>query len=320
MNRAGAGTGGRAETSAGAEADAGFGAVAAERRGLLDLGYRMLGSVHDAEDVVQETYARWYALGEDERAAIERPAAWLTRVASRICLDQLASARRRRERYTGEWLPEPLPGAGVWTSAGSAGSGDPAERITLDESVAMGMLVVLDAVTPAERVAFILHDVFGVPFAEIAEAVGRSPAACRQLAASARRRLARDRPALGPAADRARVVSAFRRACLTGDLETLTALLDPAVTARSDGGGKVSAALRPVVGADRVARFLLGIMRKAAGVDLVETDVNGGPGVAVRLGEATLGIVSAEISDGRVTELWLVMNPDKLHAWSPAAP
>ncbi|ROO84777.1 RNA polymerase sigma-70 factor (ECF subfamily) [Actinocorallia herbida] len=294
--------------------------VADERRGLLDLGYRMLGSVHDAEDVVQETYARWYALEESEREAIERPAAWLTRVASRICLDVLASARRRRERYTGEWLPEPLPGAGTWTSAAPSGAADPAERITLDESVAMGMLVVLDAVTPAERVSFILHDVFGVPFAEIAEAVGRSPASCRQLAASARRRLARERPALTPAEDGARVIAAFKAACLTGDLDSLTALLDPAVTARSDGGGKVSAARRPVIGADRVARFLLGILRKVHAIaptaTLTETTVNGRPGAAITVDGTVHGVVSAEITSGHITQLWIILNPDKLTPWN----
>ncbi|MFD1274326.1 sigma-70 family RNA polymerase sigma factor [Streptomyces kaempferi] len=153
----------------------------------------MLGSVQDAEDVVQETYARWYAQPEEAQREIGTPLAWLTRVASRICLDHLASARVRRERYTGEWLPEPLRDGTVWTSAGRAGEDDPADRITLDESVGMGVLVVLDTVTPAERVAFVLHDVFGLPFTEIAGTMGRTPAACRQLAASARRRLAHRR-------------------------------------------------------------------------------------------------------------------------------
>ncbi|GAB2825538.1 RNA polymerase sigma factor SigJ [Actinocorallia aurea] len=292
--------------------------VAEERRGLLDLGYRMLGSVHDAEDVVQETYARWYAMEESEREAIERPVAWLTRVASRICLDVLASARRRRERYTGDWLPEPLPGAGTWTSAAAGGAADPAERITLDESVSMGMLVVLDSVTPAERVSFILHDVFGVPFAEIAEAVGRSPAACRQLAASARRRLARERPSLSPAAEDARILAAFKRACLTGDLDSLTALLDPAVTVRSDGGGKASAALNPITGADHAARFLIGILRKVQGygATLTETTVNGRPGAAITLGEEIQGVLSTETTDGRISRIWIIRNPDKLTPWT----
>ncbi|WP_328499282.1 RNA polymerase sigma factor SigJ [Streptomyces sp. NBC_00414] len=291
----------------------------AERRRLLGLGYRMLGSVQDAEDVVQETYARWYALSEAEQDAIVAPLAWLTRVASRICLDQLASARVRRERYTGEWLPEPVRdgGATTWTSAGGGIAGsDPADRVTLDESVSMGMLVVLDSVTPAERVAFVLHDVFGVPFAEIAETVGRSPAACRQLAASARRRLAERRPVGGTTTEHRQVVSAFLDACGTGDLDALVALLDPAVEARSDGGGRVRAALRPVVGQDKVARFLLGLLRKEPGLEAVEEGVNGFPGVAVRIAGATVAVVGVDVRDGRISNLWLVVNPDKLHAWT----
>lgn len=299
-----------------------LGSLMAERRRLLNLGYRMLGSVQDAEDVVQETYARWYALSEPQQRAIITPLAWLTRVASRICLDQLASARVRRERYTGEWLPEPVRGGTTWTSAAGAGrtSGtggdDPADRITLDESVSMGMLVVLDSVTPAERVAFVLHDVFGTPFTEIAETVGRSPAACRQLASSARRRLAERRPVGGTTTEHRQVVSAFREACETGDLDSLVALLDPAVESRSDGGGKVRSALRPITGADKVARFLLGLLRREPDVELVEDDINGAPGVTVSIAGTTIAVLAADVRDGLITDLWLVVNPDKLHAWT----
>jgi RNA polymerase sigma-70 factor (ECF subfamily) len=288
----------------------------AERRRLLNLGYRMLGSVQDAEDVVQETYARWYALSEEGQRAIEVPMAWLTRVASRICLDQLGSARARRERYTGEWLPEPVRHGAGWTSTGGAGADDPADRITLDESVSMGMLVLLDSMTPAERVAFVLHDVFGLPFTEIAETVGRTPAACRQLASSARRRLAHRPPGSGTAEEHGRVVSAFRAACETGDLDALVALLDPAVESRSDGGGKVRAALRPVVGRDKVARLFLGLMRREPGMELVEDDVNGMPGVAVRMGGTTIAVLAMDVRGGLISELWMVVNPDKLGAWN----
>ncbi|MEV0483983.1 RNA polymerase sigma factor SigJ [Streptomyces sp. NPDC050508] len=288
----------------------------AERRRLLNLGYRMLGSVQDAEDVVQETYARWYALSEEEQRAIQAPLAWLTRVASRICLDQLGSARARRERYTGEWLPEPVRHGAGWASTGGAGAGDPADRITLDESVSMGMLVLLDSMTPAERVAFVLHDVFGLPFTEIAETVGRTPAACRQLASSARRRLAHRPPGSSTAEEHGRVVSAFREACETGDLDALVALLDPDVESRSDGGGKVRAALRPVIGRDKVARLILGLMRREPEVELVEDDVNGTPGVAVRIAGTTIAVLAAEVRDGLITDLWLVVNPDKLRAWT----
>ncbi|RIQ37417.1 sigma-70 family RNA polymerase sigma factor, partial [Jiangella rhizosphaerae] len=177
-------------------------AIMTERRQLINVAYRLLGSLADAEDVVQETYARWYAMSTEQRDAIDSPAAWLTTVASRICLDLLRSARARRERYVGEWIPEPLPDRSEWISAPAGGEGDPADpadRVTLDESISMAFLVVLESMTPAERVAFVLHDVFGYPFAEVARIVGRTPAACRQLASSARRRLRSARTPARPA-------------------------------------------------------------------------------------------------------------------------
>ncbi|MEU3465416.1 RNA polymerase sigma factor SigJ [Streptomyces sp. NPDC006733] len=303
-------------TPPGPAQDPTFGDLIAERRRLLNVGYRMLGSVQDAEDVVQETYARWYALPEEGQRAIEVPLAWMTRVASRICLDQLASARVRRERYIGEWLPEPVRHGARWTSAGGAGADDPADRITLDESVSMGMLVVLESITPAERVAFVLHDVFGLPFTEIAETVGRTPAACRQLASSARRRLADRQPGNSTVQEHRRLLSAFRQACETGDLDALVTLLDPDVESHSDGGGKVRAALRPVVGRDKVARLFLGLMRKEPEMEFVEDEVNGTPGAAVRIGGTTIAVLALEVHDGLITQLWLVVNPDKLHAWT----
>ncbi|MEU3188292.1 RNA polymerase sigma factor SigJ [Streptomyces sp. NPDC006923] len=300
----------------GPDRDPSLGSLMAERRRLLNLGYRMLGSVQDAEDVVQETYARWYALSEEAQRAIDAPLAWLTRVASRICLDHLGSARVRRERYTGEWLPEPVRHSTPWAGTGGTGGDDPADRITLDESVGMGMLVLLETMTPAERVAFVLHDVFGMPFTEIAETVGRTPAACRQLAVSARARLTHRRPGSSTAQEHRRALTAFREACESGDLDALVALLDPAVESRSDGGGKVRAALRPVVGRDKVARLLLGLMRKEPGVTLVEDDVNGAPGLAVRMADTTVAVLAMDVHGGLITDLWLIVNPDKLHAWT----
>src|SRR5271168_3052598 len=168
-----------------------------ERRKLINLTYRLLGSLAEAEDAAQETYARWYAMSREQQDAIESPGAWLTTVASRICLNLLGSARARRETYVGEWIPEPLPGRTEWISG--LGGADPADRVTLDESVNMAFLVVLESMTPAQRVAFILHDVFGYSFAEVAEIVGRTPAACRQLASSARRRISSTQATATPA-------------------------------------------------------------------------------------------------------------------------
>lgn len=165
-------------------------AIMGERRRLINLAYRLLGSLADAEDVVQETYTRWYAMSPEQREAIRSPGGWLTTVAGRICLDVLGSARARRERYVGEWLPEPVPDSAEWAGTPV----DPADRVTLDESVGMAFLVLLESMTPAERVAFVLHDVFRYPFADVAEIVGRTPAACRQLAVSARRRVHEARP------------------------------------------------------------------------------------------------------------------------------
>jgi RNA polymerase sigma-70 factor, ECF subfamily len=156
------------------EPDPGMSAIMSERRQLTNLAYRLLGSLAEAEDVVQETYARWYAMSRQQQDAIESPGAWLTKVASRICLDLLGSARARRERYVGEWIPEPLPEPAEWSSGRSGGTTvDPADRVTLDESINMAFLVVLEAMTPAERVAFILHDVFRYSFDEVAQIVGR---------------------------------------------------------------------------------------------------------------------------------------------------
>lgn len=283
----------------------------AERRHLLNVAFRMLGSTAEAEDVVQETYARWYALSETEQAEVRVPQAWLTRVASRICLDVLGSARVRRERYVGQWLPEPLPEPDLQNSAV-----DPADRITLDDSVRMALLVALEALTPAQRVTFVLHDVFALTFDEVAEVVGRTPQACRKLASTARRDVAARRRRENPDPAHRRIVEAFRDACAAGDLEALVGVLDPAATSRSDGGGKVRAALNPIVGADRVARFVLGGLSKWSHLTVAEAEVSGLPGLVFRDSGAVSGVVSFAVRDGRVADVWVVLNPDKLRQWA----
>jgi RNA polymerase sigma factor (sigma-70 family) len=299
------------------EPDAGLSAVMSERRQLINVTYRLLGSLAEAEDAVQETYARWYAMAPEQRDAIASPGAWLTTVASRICLDLLGSARVRRERYVGEWIPEPLPEPAEWPGGAAA---DPADRITLDESVSMAFLVVLESMTPAERVALILHDVFRYSFAEVAEITGRTAAACRQLASSARRRIRDSQASPTPSARQAGVVRELKRAWETADIAALIGLLDPAVTLTADGGGLVSAALEPIQGAEQVAGYLTGLARLAqrAGLDqtYLERTVNGQPGLVAQLDGMTVTVFAFELDGDRISHIWAVRNPGKLRPWT----
>jgi RNA polymerase sigma factor (sigma-70 family) len=301
--------------------DPSLSAIMSERRQLINLAYRLLGSLADAEDAVQETYARWYAMLPERREAIENPGAWLSRVAGRVCLDVLGSARARRERYVGAWLPEPLPDGAEWMSGrlGGTPAVDPADRVTLDESVHMAFLVVLESMTPAERVAFILHDVFRYPFADVAEIVGRSPAACRQLAASARRRVreARGPATATPTAQQAGVVRDFKEAWEAQDIEALIGLLDPDAVSVADSGGVVRARLRPVEGGAAVARAFLEIARlaPAPGLTFLERTVNGQPGLVAMHEGALAAVLAFEVADGRIKRIWSMRNPEKLRPW-----
>ncbi|MEU0845384.1 RNA polymerase sigma factor SigJ [Streptomyces sp. NPDC005962] len=297
--------------------------IAGERRQLINVAYRLLGSVTEAEDAVQDAYARWYGLPRSRQEEILSPGAWLTTVTGRICLDLLGSARARRERYVGAWLPEPLPDRTEGERAGGAdptGPADPADQIVLDESVAMAFLVVLESMTPAERVAFVLHDVFRYPFAEIADVLGRTPAACKQLAASARRRVSATRaPATVTAVSatgRGDVVRHVKEAWETKDIAALVGLLDPAAVMTADGGGMVGTALRPVEGGVRIARYMVAIADKAPGLELLERSVNGMPGLVARRAGVVMTVASFEVSDGRVNRIWVVRNPEKLRPWA----
>ncbi len=284
----------------------------AERRNLLALAYRMLGTVTDAEDAVQETYVRWYRLPPEERAEIRNPAAWLTRVAGRVCLDVLGSARARRERYVGEWLPEPVPGESPIAASAPL---DPLDRVSIDDSVSTALLVVLESLSPAERVAFVLHDVFGVPFAEIAETVGRTPDAARQLASQARRKVRERRAGVASRDEHDAVARAFAAATATGDLASLVAVLAPDVVLRADGGGRVSAARRPVVGADRVARFILGLPHLVPEAQVGPTVTADGLAFLVTVDGSADAVISLAVAGGRVTDVYIVRNPDKLTLW-----
>ncbi|MGK5693671.1 RNA polymerase sigma factor SigJ [Streptomyces sp. URMC 128] len=292
--------------------------MAGERRQLINVAYRLLGSVTEAEDAVQDAYARWYGLPRSRQEEIRSPGAWLTTVTGRICLDLLGSARARRERYVGAWLPEPLPDRTEWDRAGGTGPtgpSDPADQIVLDESVSMAFLVVLESMTPAERVAFVLHDVFRYPFAEIAGVLGRTPAACKQLAASARRR-AGAASAPVPATGRADVVRRVKEAWESKDIAALVGVLDPAAVMTADGGGMAGAALRPVEGGARIAQYMVVIADKAPGLELLERTVNGVPGLVAQRDGVVMTVAAFDVSDGRVTRIWAVRNPEKLRPWA----
>ncbi|MFC8658699.1 sigma-70 family RNA polymerase sigma factor, partial [Streptomyces parvus] len=246
----------------------------------MNVAYRLLGSVAESEDAVQEAYTRWYALPPGRQDEIASPGAWLTTVTGRICLDVLGSARARRERYVGAWLPDPLPDHSEWRHGPGADLADPADQMVLDESVTMAFLVVLESMTPAERVAFVLHDVFRYPFAEIAAVLGRTSAACKQLAASARRRVRAARaPVSVAAAGRADAVRQVKEAWENQDIAALVDLLDPAAVMTADGGGLAGAALRPIEGGARIAQYMVAIADKAPGLELLERSVNGAPGL-----------------------------------------
>lgn len=272
------------------------------RRYLFAVAYRLLGSAADAEDAVQEAFLRWHTAAPAE---LRNARAWLTTVTSRICLDMLGSARARRETYPGTWLPEPLPGYD---------DSDLGDAVALRESVRTAVLLVLESLTPAERVAFVLHDVFGMDFERLSTVVGRTPAACRQLASRARRRIRDEAPVRTPVSveEHRRITAAFLAAAADGDLTELVNMLDPRVVLRSDGGGEVPAARVPVHGRQRVLTLLSGLSRRYAGVQVRPVRLASGDGFTLTLDATVIGVVGIEIAGGRVTELNLVVNPAKL--------
>jgi RNA polymerase sigma-70 factor, ECF subfamily len=273
---------------------------------LVRVAYAILGSHSEAEDVVADCWFRLVAA--DQAEPVRDVEAWAVVAVPRMALDVLRSARVRREHYVGPWLPEP-----VVTTPGAA-TVDPADQVTLDDEVGYALLVVMETLSPAERTAFVLHDLFGVPFDEVAAIVGRSPGAVRQLASRARRQVRGQAP--WPSTDAAghrRVVEAFARAATSGDLAALISVLDPDVVLVSDGGGLATSARRPVLGADRVARFLLGVMAKGQPGDVIDrVVVNGAPGFAVYQQGALVTVVSVTVTADRVTRLDLVRAPGKL--------
>ena len=268
-------------------------------RGLLfTVAYEMLGSAADAEDVVQETWLRWAGV---DQAEVHNPRAYLVRIVTRQALNRLRSVSRRREEYVGEWLPEPL-----------LTSPDVAEDVELAESVSIAMLTVLETLGPAERAVFVLHEVFETPYHEIAEAVGRTPAAVRQIAHRAREHVAARRPRIqvDPAQQRA-AVEKFMAAVTSGDVQGLMEVLAPEVVLISDGGGQVPAARKPITGSGKVVTLL--VRGAAMAPDLVMTTawINGLPGARIDIG-GTVSAVSLVVEDGRITRIYSIHNPHKL--------
>jgi len=270
---------------------------------LVRVAYSHLGSLGEAEDIVQEA---WLRLDRAERAEIRDLRAWLGTTVARLAIDALTSARARREHYVGTWLPEPLvERAGDYV--------DPEERVTLDESVSMALLVVLESLTPAERSAFLLHDVFGYSFEQVAGIVGRGPQAARQLAARARRRVEAERPRYPATATQQRqLVEAFLTAASGGDITTLLTLLDEEVEFRSDGGGRVPAAGEVLRGSKRVAGVLAAMAGHYTGAfEARIVEVNGAPGLLVE-SDGIVSVLAFTVDDGRIRAIDLIRNPDKL--------
>ncbi|WP_431973667.1 RNA polymerase sigma-70 factor [Micromonospora haikouensis] len=275
-------------------------AFLAHRNLLFTVAYELLGSAADAEDVLQETWLRWAGV---DLGAVRDQRAYLVRIATRQALTRLRTVGRRRESYVGPWLPEPLLTAP-----------DVADDVALADSVSMAMLLVLETLGPTERAVFVLREVFDLGYDEIAAAVDKSPAAVRQIAHRAREHVAARRPRrVVSAAETRTVLDAFRRAVETGDLQRLLDLLAPDVVLLGDGGGVKQAVLRPVVGADKVARLLAGGWGKVPGVtSLLPTQVNGSPALVIRLDGELDTVLAVHVDDGRIGGLYAVRNPEKL--------
>jgi RNA polymerase sigma-70 factor (ECF subfamily) len=271
----------------------------AHRSRLFSIAYRMLGSVSEAEDVVQDA---WLRARQDEQADVRSARAYLTTIVTRLCIDRLRSAERTRLEYPGPWLPEPLAEPNQ-------------ESAELASSLTTAFLVLLEQLAPVERAVFLLREVFELDFADIARSVGKSEANTRQILTRARARLRAPRPRFTASRrESEEIVRRFRHACVTGSVEELMAVLHADARLVSDGGGKALAATRPVLGADRVAKFLLGYARKAhyGESDLRLVTVNGMPGLLMRHPLAGNGTYSFDIVDGRISEIYVVRNPDKL--------
>ena len=280
----------------------------AHRRLLFTVAYELLGSAADAEDVLQESWLRWAGV---DRSQVREPRAYLVRLVTRQALNHVRTVARRREDYVGEWLPEPL-----------LTSPDVADDVELAESISIAMLTVLETLGPAERAVFVLREVFDLPYDEIADAVGKTPAAVRQIAHRAKEHVSARRPRVRVVrSEHEEVVERLIIALNSGDLQGLMDVLAPDVVSVADGGGKVrGAARRPIVGAERLARYLVGGLAKTEGtLRATRTWVNGLAGIRVELDGQLVGVVSPTVEDGRVTRIYTIANPDKLRRFDEEA-
>jgi RNA polymerase sigma-70 factor (ECF subfamily) len=275
-----------------------------QRPRLIALAYRMLGSHADAEDVVQDAWLRWQ---RSEQADITNAEAYLVRTVSRLCLDQLKSARHRRETYVGPWLPEPLIDVSGMTGHDST---------SIASDISFSLMLVLERLSPLERACFLLHDIFDVAFADIAAMLEANEAACRQYATRARKRLKEERPRFpAKAAEAQALAAAFFTAAAMSNVEGLKSMLRDSAILYSDGGGKRRAALHPIQGADAIARMLAGLSAKGKVMGSPAysfSGINGLPGVLLRFADGGICSIALEISDGQVDGVYMVFNPDKL--------
>jgi RNA polymerase sigma-70 factor, ECF subfamily len=278
----------------------------AQRKRLIGLGYRMLGTMAEAEDMVQEVYLRWH---KTPRGEVREPAAWLTTTMTRVCLDHLRVQKSRREEYVGPWLPEPV------LTPEPVSSSEAQRRLELADDLSIAFLLMLERLGPEERAAFLLHDVFEAPYPDIAAALGKSEAAVRQIVSRARERAAENRPRFSVAPAAAQDLAArFQLALASNDLKQLIALFKPDAVLLSDGGGKAVAALNPIKGADHIARFFLGIFKKLDPSQFTTEPrwINGQPGFILLERGALFATYAFDIDDGVISRLYVTRNPDKL--------
>ena len=274
------------------------------RRALTGLAYRMLGSRAEAEDVVQDAYLRWHTA---DHAAINEPRRYLGTVVTRLCLDRMKSAQARREIYVGQWLPEPVVDEIFDDDTGN----------DLAHDISVALMLVLERLSPLERASFLLHDVFGVDFAEVSHALGRGETACRQLAARARQHIEAGRPRFAASREEGhRLAAAFHRAAISGDIQALRQILADDVVLYTDGGGKRAAALNPIYGADKVLRFLAGVARKGGTFNTMQAraaTINSLAGFVLREEDGSIDTMAFEHRNGRIVAIYVTRNPDKLH-------